>query len=76
MKIALVSRFGHMECLGFLLELMKSFDVTVHMSERTDDFEWRNYFAKLYSFRLIVDLNVDVSQYDKIIKKFPNTRQQ
>lgn len=68
MKIALVSKFGHMECLGFLLEVMKSFEVTIYMSERTDQYEWTDYFSKLYSFCLIKHLDIDVSQYDKVFK--------
>lgn len=72
MKIAIVSKFGHMECLGFLLEAMKSFDVTVYISQNTDSLGWTEYFAKLYSFCIIKNLDINISQYDKIIRLTSN----
>lgn len=68
MKIALISNFGHMECLGFLLEAMKAFDITIYMSDRTDQYGWTEYFAKFYEFRVIKNLDIDTKQYDKIFK--------
>lgn len=72
MKIAIVSKFGHMECLGFLLEAMKSFDITIFMSETTDRYGWVDYFAKFYSFHVVKDLNIDTNQYDKVFKLTSN----
>ena len=74
MKIAIVSKFGHMECLGFLLEAMKSLDVTVYISQNTDSLGWTDYFAKLYSFCIIKNLDINISQYDKIIRLTSNDK--
>lgn len=65
MKIAIYSIFGHMECLGFLLEALKEHDITVVMSSETDKHNWVEYFKSLYSFEITMER---AYKYDKAIK--------
>ena len=65
MKIAIYSIFGHMECLGFLLEALKEHELTVVMSGATDKHKWVEYFKSVYSFEITSD---HTYKYDKAIK--------
>jgi hypothetical protein len=68
MKIAIASEFGHMECLGFLLETLQNNEVTVYYADYTDRYNWVDYFKTLYTFTSVKNINIDIHQYDKIIK--------
>jgi hypothetical protein len=67
-KLAIVSQFGHMECLGFLLEILKNCEVTVIINNNTDNYKWLDYYKTLYNFSVNYDLNINTKDYDKIIK--------
>lgn len=71
MKVAIVSMFGHYECLFFLGEVLQEHDVTIYIGNDTRGEEL--YLCKLYSNIKIVKLkqkltNEIVSLYDVIIK--------
>ena len=76
MKIAIVSLFGHCECLFFLCELLQEHNITLYISNNTRGEE--QYVCKLYSnidnVIFITDkLNEDViSLYDVIFKLSSN----
>jgi hypothetical protein len=71
MKVAIVSMFGHYECLFFLGEVLQEHDVTIYIGNDTRGEEL--YLCKLYSNIKMVKLtqkltNEIVSLYDVIIK--------
>lgn len=71
MKIAIVSMFGHYECLFFLCEVLQEHNVTIYIGNNTRGEELA--LCKLYSSIKIVTLtqkltNEIVSLYDVIIK--------
>jgi hypothetical protein len=68
MKIAIVSKFGHMECLGFLLESLKYCDISVFVDKSTDKFNWIVYFKKYYNFKEFYHLGVNINEFNHIIK--------
>lgn len=71
MKIAILSRFGHMECAGFLLEAFKEDNVTVYLDYHTDGYNWMTYYKKIYNNIEIIfnDFNSEIiNKYDKIFK--------
>jgi hypothetical protein len=72
MQIAIVSKFGHFECLGFLLESLKQFDITIFTENQSDKFNWIGYFNIYYKFNVVYDLNVTVNKFDHIIKLSSN----
>jgi hypothetical protein len=47
-NIAIVSIFGHMECLGYLLETFRDDNVTVIYTSTTDNYGWVEYFQTIY----------------------------
>jgi hypothetical protein len=71
MKVAIVSMFGHYECLFFLGEVLQEHDVTIYIGNNTRGEEL--YLCKLYSNIKMVKLTQKltdeiVSLYDVIIK--------
>jgi hypothetical protein len=72
MKIAIVSRLGHMECLGFLLELLKDYSVTVIIDSSTDYYNWLDYYKTLYNFNVEHNFNIDINYYNEIFKLTSN----
>jgi len=71
-KLAIVSLFGHMECLGFLLEILKNCQLTVIIDNNTDKHKWLDYYKTLYNFSVDYNLNINTKDYDKIIKLTSN----
>ncbi len=74
MKIAIVSLAGHLECLGFLFEMLREYaDITVFLDIRTDKYNWIDYYKTLYSFVVIYGRGaIDRQTYDHIIKLTSN----
>lgn len=75
MKIALVSMFGHYECLFFLCEILQEHNVTIYIGNNTRGEEWS--LCKLYSNTKIVRITEKltceiVTLYDVIIKLSSN----
>ena len=71
MRIGIYSVFGHMECIGFLLELLKQHTVTVCIATKTDNYNWLEYFKKFYTFE--VNYNTDTTHtFEKIIRLTSN----
>jgi len=69
MKIAIISEFGHFECLGFLLETLKEFEITVYTHLNLDKYFWLDYYKSIFSFNIINNLNIDNNNnFNKIIK--------
>lgn len=75
MKIALISKFGHLECLGFLLEIYKNNIIDIYISKKTDSFKWIEYYSTIYNFNVIYDKfdkEIILNKYDKIFKLTSN----
>lgn len=72
MNIAIVSKFGHMECVGFLLELLKEHSVTIVIDKQTDKYNWLQYFKTLYHFSIENVSNMNVHNYTILIKLTSN----
>lgn len=71
MKIAILSRFGHMECAGFLLEIFKEDNVTLYLDYNSDKHNWMEYYKTLYNnFEIKYnEFNSDIiDKYDKVFK--------
>ena len=71
MKIAIVSKMGsggHMECLGFLLELLRNFSVTIFFQNGSDRYNWMDYYKTIYNFNSFNHLNININEFNKIIK--------
>lgn len=71
MKIAILSRFGHMECAGFLLEVFKEDNVTLYLDYNTDKHNWVEYYKTLYNIFEIKynEFHSDlIDKYDKVFK--------
>jgi hypothetical protein len=68
MQIAIISKFGHFECLGFLLESLKDFDITIFAENRSDKFNWIGYFKMYYKFKVHYHLNINVNEFHHVIK--------
>lgn len=67
MKVAIVTSFNyHLECVGFLMELLK--DDSVHVYYNKDSFGYLEFFNTLYSFESMPLGTFDELKYDKIIK--------
>ena len=66
MNIAILSEFGHFECLGYLLEIFKNFEVDFYYLN--DKYLWIEYYKKLYSFNTIKNFDIDENKYKKIVK--------
>ena len=56
MKIAIISMFGHYECLFFLCEILQEHKVTIYMANNTRGEEL--YLCRMYS-------NIDVIKITK-----------
>jgi len=75
MKIAIVSSFEyHLECLGFLLELLKEHNVTIFL--KNDKYGYCRYFTNMFDIKEVkktskIPSNI-LSEYDKIIKLSSN----
>lgn len=91
MNIAIVSIFGHMECLGFLLETFREDNVTIITSYKTDDKKWMDFYKTIYSNFIInmypvinnpseLFINNIVNTYDKVFcityNEFPHNKVQ
>jgi hypothetical protein len=72
MQIAIVSKFGHFECLGFLLESLKDFDITIFVKDHSDKFNWIGYFKMYYKFKVHYHLNINVNEFYRVIKLTSN----
>jgi len=72
MKIAIVSKFGHFECLGFLLESLQPFDITLFAEHHSDKYNWIEYFKGYYEFNVVYHLNINVNEFHHIIKLTSN----
>jgi len=71
MKFAIVSLFGHYECLFFLCEVLQEYEVTLYIGDNTRGEELS--LCKLYSNINVIKINTKlteeiVSLYDIIIK--------
>lgn len=71
MKICLITRTStHYECMGYLLEIFKSDDITIHAKKGKDKFKYLDFFKTIYNFSVIYD-NFDTDlllSYDLSIK--------
>jgi len=75
MKIAIVSKFGHYECLFFLCEILQEHNITLYIGNNTRGEE--NYLCKMYSNIEVVKITENltesmVASYDEIIKLTSN----
>lgn len=72
MKIAIISSFGHMECLPFILEIYKNanINIDVYINKDTDKHNWTEYCLTIFNFNVIYNnINKDIlNNYNKIIK--------
>ena len=81
MKVAIVSRFGHMECVGFLLEILyrihgrtdsnkKQTNATVCIDAafNTDKFNWIAFYKTIYDFEVLPTVTISTANYDHTIK--------
>jgi len=69
MSIAIVSNNNnHGVCLGFLLEIMKDYNITLFITQMGDEYKWIEYYKTLYNFETIYNLNINVNNYKKVIK--------
>ena len=69
-RIAIVTLSNnHGVCLGFLLEVLKNYDVDVYISPEGDRYKWIDYYRRLYTFTPVFDTsNINVKNYLKVIK--------
>jgi hypothetical protein len=75
MKIAIVGSFDyHLECLGFLLEILKEHDVTIFF--KNDKYGYCLFFTKMFNITEVIKTTTlpsnIASNYDKIIKLSSN----
>ncbi len=75
MKIAIVSKFGHYECLFFLCEILQEHNITLYIGNNTRGEE--NYLCKMYSNIEVVKITENLTEnmltsYDEIIKLTSN----
>ena len=75
MKIALISMFGHYECLFFLCEILQEHKVTLYIANNTRGEE--NDLCKIYSNIEVIKISEPltpeiVTMYDEIIKLSSN----
>jgi hypothetical protein len=75
MKIAIISKFGHCECLFFLCEILQDHNITLYISNHTRGEE--HCIGKMYSNIEIVKITENLTElivpmYDKIIKLSSN----
>ena len=68
MKIAIISKKGHMECLGFLLELLIIHNLFIFYDNNTDIHNWIDYYKIIYNFNTVNNLNINFHEFDKVIK--------
>ena len=65
-QVAIISRFGHMECAGFLLESFKAHSVTMIIGKHTDVHEWMHLYNEIYAnLTVLVTANVDKESLKK-----------
>jgi hypothetical protein len=78
MKIGIVSDFGHMECLGFILEIYKNnkIDIDVYIGKDTDNRNWIKYYLTMFNFNVIRGKfhDIIINDYDKIFKLTSNDK--
>lgn len=72
MKVAIVSRLAHMECIGFLLELLKDCETTIIADNCTDKHNWIEYYRGLYNFNVHSNFDINANDYNKIIRLTSN----
>jgi hypothetical protein len=75
MKIAIISSFDyHLECLGFLLEILKEHDVTIFF--KGDRYGYCRFFTEMFHIKEVIKTNVIPStieiDYEKVIKLSSN----
>ena len=75
MKIAIISKFGHYECLFFLCEILQEHNVTLYIGNNTRGEE--HYLCKMYSNIEVVKITENLTEnmvtlYDEIIKLTSN----
>ena len=75
MKIAIISMFGHYECLFFLCEILQQHKITLYIPNRTKGEE--HYLCKAYSNIEIIKITNNLTEdiltiYDEIIKLSSN----
>ena len=75
MKVAIISMFGHYECLFFLCEILQEHKITLYIANHTKGEE--HYLCKAYSnievIKITENLTEDIlSIYDEIIKLSSN----
>ena len=75
MKIAIISMFGHYECLFFLCEILQEHKITIYIANNTRGEE--HYLCKIYSNIEVVKITKKLTEdiitmYDEIIKLSSN----
>lgn len=68
MKIGILSKLGHMECLGFLLEALKQHEISVIVCNNTDTFKFIDLYKLINkNVNYIIRNNIsqkDIQKYD------------
>ena len=73
MKIAIVSSsVSHMECIGFLLEILKEHEVIIIINKEFDIFNWLEYLKNIYKLNVSYNLNININDFDTVIKLTSN----
>lgn len=73
MKIAIISQIGHMECMPFLLDILKEYEIDIYLETHTDKHNWIDYYKQIYlniNIHIVhnISQHIDVSKYLKIFK--------
>lgn len=68
MKIAIINKSAdnHFVCMGMLLEALQEHQVIVYTATNSND--WIQYYESIYTFTTILNLNINISLFDNIIK--------
>lgn len=75
MRIAILGSFDfHLECIGFLLEIYDNNIVDIYLGEKTDKYNWIEYYLTIFKFNVVYDsFHKDIiNNYDKIFKLSSN----
>ena len=70
MKIAVVSKFGHFECLGFLLETIKNHEISLFAEQNSDTLKWIDYYTTYYKFNIFFIYLMIKYQYSPVSFQF------
>ena len=74
MKIAILGSFDcHLECIGFLLEILSNTGFNIYIHVASDSFNYLKHYNEIYDFYISKNLSPEIlNKYDKIIKLSSN----